>query len=144
MAKAGLEKPEILNKIGNVRIMQHWGAFANHCCRGKAISVTCVCVRACALAHMSACGVPGRVGMCMRVRTRVRTCSLAYPVCNVYETHYEVFRGFSGCTRFFDLISWKTWFSKKKILNIKLVSWFCLKLLFERTTYCHKCANVLM
>ena len=37
------------NKIGNVRITLHWGAFANHCYCGKTISIifVCVCVRTC-------------------------------------------------------------------------------------------------
>ena len=46
-------------KKGNVRISQHSGVLAHHCCSGKAISITYLCVRAC----MS---VPWCVGMCMR------------------------------------------------------------------------------
>jgi hypothetical protein len=32
------------NKTGNVRTTYHWGAFADHCCNGKAMSMVCVCV----------------------------------------------------------------------------------------------------
>ena len=42
------------------------GAFANHCCRGKAVSITYWYVRACLW-------VLGRVGVCMRISA----CSLA-------------------------------------------------------------------
>jgi hypothetical protein len=40
------------NMIGNVRITQQWGAFANHCCHGKAINIylcvwPCACVPVC-------------------------------------------------------------------------------------------------
>ena len=49
-AVAGNKPVCIKNKTGNVRITSHWGAFANHYCRGKATSTThlsvcaCVCV----------------------------------------------------------------------------------------------------
>jgi hypothetical protein len=52
-----------------------------------------VCVCACVW-------VPGRVGMCMRVRT----CGLAYPAYNSYAPYFEVICGSSGSTIFFDII----------------------------------------
>jgi hypothetical protein len=45
----------INNKTGN--ITQHWGAFANHCCRGKTVSFTPLSV--CVLAWVRACWCPG-------------------------------------------------------------------------------------
>ena len=35
-----------LYETDSVRMTYHWGAFANHCCRGKAINITYLCVRA--------------------------------------------------------------------------------------------------
>jgi hypothetical protein len=43
------------NKTRNVRLTQHWGAFANYCCSGKAINSTCLCVRACVSPGAWAC-----------------------------------------------------------------------------------------
>ena len=50
----------------------------------------CVCVR-----------VPGRVGMCMRVRA----CSLACSTCNSHAPYCDVICSLSGSTIFFDIIS---------------------------------------
>ena len=41
--------------------------------------------------------VPGRVGVCMRVRE----CCLAYPACKAYALYYEVICDPSGSTIFF-------------------------------------------
>ena len=57
----------LVNKTGNVRITSHWGAFCNHCCSGKAISITyykCVIVvlviqPAMLVRHIVICGLPG-------------------------------------------------------------------------------------
>ena len=66
------------NKTGSVRITLHWSAFASHCCCGKAMNVTYLCMCVCA-----------RVGVCMRVRA----CSVAYPACNSYAPCFDVICG---------------------------------------------------
>ena len=47
------------NNTGNISITQYLGAFANHCCSGKAINITnfcvCVCSRARGRVRGSAC-----------------------------------------------------------------------------------------
>jgi hypothetical protein len=53
------------------------------------------CVRACVLQ------VPGRVGVCMRVRA----CSLAYPASNMYAPYCDVIFGPSVFIILFDIIS---------------------------------------
>jgi hypothetical protein len=55
--------------------------------------------------------VPGRVGVCMRVRAR----RLAYPACKSYAPYCDVVRGPSGYTVFFDIISIGAIFEKKYI-----------------------------
>ena len=84
----------------------------NHCCRGKAISITylCACVSRC-------------VGAC--------ACSLVYPACNVRAPYFAVICGLSGCTIFIDIITYTVRFSEKMLLNIKYVLWFSLQLLSE-------------
>ena len=64
----------------------------NHCCCGKAISITsfCVCVNAWG---------------CPSAWMRVRACSLAYPACNAYAPRCDVICGPSSSTIFFDIIS---------------------------------------
>ena len=58
--------------IRNISVKWHSRAFANHCCRGRAISITYFCVYACLW-------ISGSFGVWMHVRA----CSLAYPACNV-------------------------------------------------------------
>ena len=63
------------------------GAFANHCYRGKEISIThlSVCVRVFARVWVS-----GRVGVCMRVGA----CGLSYRTCNAYMPYFVVICSF--------------------------------------------------
>ena len=97
-----------LNKTDNGRVTQYWGAFVNHCCCGKAISITYWSV-----------WVPGR--LCMSVRE----CCLAFPACNAYAPYYDVMCSprspphFSTCHKRCDFI--------KKLSNIKYVFWFSLQ-----------------
>jgi hypothetical protein len=50
-----LQKQAILlpekNKTDKVHIMYYWGMFANHCCHGKAINITYLCVCVCVFLH---------------------------------------------------------------------------------------------
>ena len=64
------------------------------CVCGRAGAYVCMCARACVW-------VPGRQGVCMRVRTR----SPAYPACKAHAPYYIVIYGLSGSTIFFDIIS---------------------------------------
>ena len=59
----------------------------------------------------------------------VCVCSLWYPACNAMR--HIVICGLSSSTTFFNIISKMAWFSKKKLLNIKLLFWFSLELLSE-------------
>jgi hypothetical protein len=72
----------------------------NHCCRGKAISITCFCV--CMRARVRAClwGLLGHVGVLMCLRA----CSLAYAACNGHSPCCTGIGGLSGSTTFFDII----------------------------------------
>ena len=62
------------NETDNVRMKQHSGTFRNHCCCGKAVSITywSVCVRACECTGSGVC---------------FRACSLTYPACNAHASH---------------------------------------------------------
>jgi hypothetical protein len=66
----------------------------NYCCRGKAKSITylCVCARM-------------RIRACAQAHGRAYACSLAYPACNSYAPYCDVTCGSSGSTMFFAIIS---------------------------------------
>jgi hypothetical protein len=66
----------------------------NHCCRGKAISITYLSVCACMW-------LPERVGVCMRLYA----CILAYPARKAYAPYCDVICGPLMSTIFFDIIS---------------------------------------
>jgi hypothetical protein len=68
----------------------------NHYCRGKAVSITYLCLCVC-----GGGGVPGRVGVYMCVRV----CSIAYPARNAYAPYCDVICGPSGSTIYFNIIS---------------------------------------
>ena len=80
----------------------------NHCCRGKAISITywsarawvCACVRACVCDQARGC-VHTRVALFIQHATRVPPCC-------------DVIYGPSGFTKFFDITSQTARFSRKK------------------------------
>jgi hypothetical protein len=90
----------------------------NYCCRAKSVCIiyicVCVCVCVCMRARNRTCAcvwVPRRVGVC----TRVTACSLAYPICSAYASHF-VICGLSGSTIFFDGTV-----LEKRLLNLKCV-----------------------
>jgi len=59
------------NKTGNVRITYIEGRSCNHCCSGKATSITyaeCVCVCVCSLRHL-ACNVHAHIFICGLARS---------------------------------------------------------------------------
>jgi hypothetical protein len=116
----------------------------NHCCRGKAISITylwlcmrpwmraCACVRGgCSGAWASACA---------------RTCSLAYPACIAYATCFIILCALFGCTRLFDIISWRRHF-RKNVTEHKMCILIFSTAFIQNTShskknsarYCHKC-----
>ena len=86
----------------------------NHCCRGKAVSITHFCARARRCVCMYACLSP-RVRLPRRVAVSVckRACTLAYPVCKQHVPYCRFICGLSGSTTFFDMISQTARFSKK-------------------------------
>ena len=98
------------NETHNARVTWHWGTFANCCCRGKAINITYLCVRACARAR-------GRVRVALFIHhaTRMRhilTSFLALqavPFFRHYLTNGTIFE------------------KEKKVLSIKCVFWFSLQ-----------------
>jgi hypothetical protein len=81
-------------------MMQQKGVFMNHCCHGKAVSITyfCACVRACV-----------RVCVCVCVKDRERERALkclhaqAYPSCNAYVPYCNVIYDPSSSTTFFNV-----------------------------------------
>ena len=102
------------NKTRSVRIMQHSGAFANHCCCGKAVlhAPSALCARRC-----TGAGV------------RMRACSLNYPAFNAPPyCHlrplwlHHIFRHYLITDTILG----------KRLLNIKYVFWFSLEVLFEK------------
>ena len=84
------------NTTRNVRITYHCGAFANHCCSGKAVSIIYLCV--CMFAEEGRRGERARQDCACACE-----CSLAYPPCKAYASYCDVICGFSGSTIFFDI-----------------------------------------
>ena len=87
----------------------------------------------------------------MDVCTRVRECSLVYPVCNVHAPCCDVTCGLSGSFTFFYIMSQRPRFSGKKLLNTKCV--FIFSTSFAQNIsqskkklarHCHKCENGFM
>jgi hypothetical protein len=103
-------------KTGNVRITKHWGAFGNHCCREKAISITyCVCVCTRSRACGRACGHPAawacpcayvHVAVLIQHATRTRhiVTSFVAPRSSLY----------------FSTLSHKLWDFRKKVIEYKM------------------------
>ena len=98
-----------VKKSENVHITQHWGAFANNSCRGKAISIIYRSVCACVW-------VPGRMGVCMRIRAF----SLVFPARDAYAPYCDVTVGPSVSCVFFDIISHAVRFSEKNVTGHKM------------------------
>jgi hypothetical protein len=109
------------NKRGNMRITEHWGAFAKKLwpCKSNKFYYFFVCVHAWVRACVRVClrvWLPGRVGECMCVRA----CVVAYQECNVHAPYCILICGLSGSVRGFDIISYTAGFSKKKNIEHKM------------------------
>ena len=86
----------------------------NHCCRGKALSIThwsaCVCLRV-----RAGMWVLGRVGVCMRIRA----CSLANPVATCISHIVTSFLA-PRPTLYFSVLSHKRCYFRKKVTEHKM------------------------
>ena len=118
----------------------------NHCCRGKAISITYLSL--CMRPWMRACARACVRGGCSRVWACAcaRTCSLAYPACIAYATCFIVLCALFGCTRFFDIISWRRHFRKNVAEHKMCILIFSTAFIQNAShcknnsaRYCHKC-----
>ena len=100
----------------------------NHCCRGKAISITyceCECVCVCVLCVCVLCVFC----VCVLCVCVLCVCSLGYPACNAHAPYchkrparlYHIFPHYLKNGMIFE----------QKLLNIKCVFWFSLQILSE-------------
>jgi hypothetical protein len=89
------------NKQNSIRITWHRGAFANHFCRTKAISITYLSGCACVL-------VPGRMSVCMCVRA-----------CNSYAPYCDVICG-PAAAPYFSTSSHKRRDFRRKVIEHKM------------------------
>jgi hypothetical protein len=75
------------NKTHNVRITQQRGAFANHCCSGKEINITYLCVCVCVCVCSCACaGASASAPVCAYSLTYA-ACKSNAPYCDVICSH---------------------------------------------------------